>query len=109
MIFLTPHIIDEPADLEEIYRVKWAQRQEFIRRFYGRSREEQEAEMARLMSYSFNQIDQPSKFRGPTHSSGKYQVVGEQAPSSPQTTGNPEAPPATEVLPPEDTELPDAP
>ena len=87
MIFLTPHVIDEPADLEEIYRVKWAQRQEFIRRFYGRSREEQEAEMAKLMSYSFNQIDQPSKFRGPTKHSGKYQVLGEQAPSTPVDTG----------------------
>lgn len=96
MIFLTPHIIDEPADLEEIYRVKWAQRQEFIRRFYGRSREEQEAEMARLMSFSFNQIDQPSKFRGPTRTSGKYQVVGEQAPSNPMSTGAPSEAPAPE-------------
>ena len=26
LIFLTPHIIDEPADLEEVYRIKWAQR-----------------------------------------------------------------------------------
>ncbi len=92
MIFLTPHIIDEPADLEEIYRVKWAQRQEFIRRFYGRSREDQEAEMARLMSFSFNQIDQPSRYRGPTASSGKYQVVGEQAPMSTVNTGAPPAP-----------------
>ncbi|HCH62559.1 MAG TPA: type II secretion system protein GspD, partial [Deltaproteobacteria bacterium] len=99
MIFLTPHIIDEPADLEEIYRVKWAQRQEFIRRFYGRSREEQEAEMARLMSFSFNQIDQPSKFRGPTQTSGKYQVVGEQAPSNPVSTGAPPEPPASDAAP----------
>ncbi len=102
MIFLTPHIIDEPADLEEIYRVKWAQRQEFIRRFYGRSREEQEAEMAKLMSFSFNQIDQPSKFRGPTESSGKYQVVGEQAPSNPMSTGAPKEDPV-------DADLPDDP
>jgi general secretion pathway protein D len=100
MIFLTPHIIDEPADLEEIYRVKWAQRQEFIRRFYGRSREEQEAEMARLMSFSFNQIDQPSKFRGSTRDSGKYQVVGEQAPSSPASTGAPVTEPAPSTTPP---------
>jgi general secretion pathway protein D len=87
MIFLTPHIIDEPVDLEEIYRVKWAQRQEFIKRFYGKSRDEQEAEMAQLMSYSFNQIDQPSKYRGPSTTSGKYQVVGEQAPANPVDTG----------------------
>jgi general secretion pathway protein D len=108
MIFLTPHIIDEPADLEEIYRVKWAQRQEFIRRFYGRSRMEQEEEMARLMSYSFNQIDQPSKFRGPTQESGKYQVVGEQAPSNPTTTGAPQET-APEPSDPEAPETVDAP
>lgn len=97
MIFLTPHIIDEPADLEEIYRVKWAQRQEFIRRFYGRSREEQEEEMARLLSYSFNQIDQPSKYRGPSEKTGKYQVIGEQAPvPEAASTGAPEAAPVTD-------------
>ena len=33
LIFLTPHIISEPADLEEVYRVKVAQRQG-LRRFY---------------------------------------------------------------------------
>lgn len=102
MIFLTPHIIDEPSDLEEIYRVKWAQRQEFIKRFYGRSREEQEAEMAQLMSYSFNQIDQPSKYRGPAQSTGKYQVVGEQAPANPVDTGaKKEEEPIDDVPPPE--------
>ena len=107
MIFLTPHIIDEPADLEEIYRVKWAQRQEFIRRFYGRSREEQEAEMARLMSYSFNQIDQPSKFRGPVKNSGKYQVVGEQAPSNPVSTGKPDEEAPKTDTPPSDSQAPE--
>ena len=39
LIFLTPHIMDAPEDLEEVYRVKWAQRQEYIKRFYGKSRE----------------------------------------------------------------------
>ena len=48
LIFLTPHIIDEPQDLEEVYRVKWAQRQEYIRRFYGKSREKADNEMTKL-------------------------------------------------------------
>lgn len=65
LIFLTPHVISEPADLEEVYRVKVAQRQEFIRRFYGKSRSEQEDELAKLLQYSMNQVDQPSVFRGP--------------------------------------------
>ncbi len=63
LIFLTPHIIEEPADLEEVYRIKWAQREEFIRRFYGKSREEQEGELARLLQFSMNRIDQPSPWR----------------------------------------------
>ncbi|MFT5681904.1 MAG: general secretion pathway protein D [Myxococcota bacterium] len=66
LIFLTPHVINEPADMEEIYRVKVAQRQEFLRRFYGKSREEQEAALQELLQYSMNQVDQPSLYRGPT-------------------------------------------
>jgi general secretion pathway protein D len=66
LIFLTPHVINEPADMEEIYRIKVAQRQEFLRRFYGKSREEQEAALAELLQYSMNQVDQPSLYRGPT-------------------------------------------
>jgi general secretion pathway protein D len=63
LIFLTPHIIDEPEDLEEVYRVKWAQRQEYIKRFYGKSRDGSEAEMRKLLSYSMNQVDAPSVYR----------------------------------------------
>lgn len=77
MVFLTPHIINEPADLEEVYRIKTEQRREFVRRFYGKSLEEQEAEMRNLLSYSMNQVDQPSRFRGPTVDDGKYKVIGE--------------------------------
>jgi general secretion pathway protein D len=76
LIFLTPHIISEPADLEEVYRVKVAQRQEFLRRFYGKSREAQEAEMRNLLSYSMNQIDRPSRYRGPAMDGGKFNVIG---------------------------------
>jgi Type II secretory pathway, component PulD len=77
LIFLTPHIISEPADLEEVYRVKVAQRQEFLRRFYGKSLDEQEAEMRNLLSYSMNQIDRPSRYRGPSLDDGKYRIQGE--------------------------------
>ena len=64
LIFLTPHVIDDESDLEEVYRIKVAQRQEFIRRFYGKSRDLQEKELANILSYSMNQIDQPSRYRG---------------------------------------------
>ena len=87
VVFLTPHIIEEPADLEEVYRIKWAQRQEFIKRFYGKSRDEQEAEMFRLLSYSFNRIDEPSRYRGPVDQTTKYEVLGEQAPVHKAMTG----------------------
>jgi general secretion pathway protein D len=63
LIFLTPHVINEPADLEEVYRVKMAQREEFVRRFYGKSREDQEAEFEALMQSSMNLIDKPSSYR----------------------------------------------
>ena len=63
LIFLTPHVIDGPEDLEEVYRVKVAQRNEFIRRFYGKSKEEQEIELAKLLQYSMNVVDQPSVYR----------------------------------------------
>jgi general secretion pathway protein D len=65
MIFLTPHIIETEADMLEVMRVKQAQREEFIRRFYGRSIEEQTEEISKLLSYSMNNIDQPSMYRGP--------------------------------------------
>lgn len=65
LIFLTPHIIDEPSDIIEIQRVKEAQRQEFLRRFYGKSRDEFWQEIQSLMRYSMNFIDEPSMYRGP--------------------------------------------
>ena len=66
MVFLTPHIVDDEDDMWEIQRVKEAQRQEFLRRFYGRSREAYTEEMRKLLRYSMNYVDQPSMFRGPT-------------------------------------------
>jgi type II secretory pathway component GspD/PulD (secretin) len=63
LIFLTPHIIDQPEDLEEVYRVKWAQRQEYIKRFYGKGRDGVDAELKKLLSYSMNQVDSPSVYR----------------------------------------------
>ncbi|MEN0062644.1 MAG: type II secretion system secretin GspD [Myxococcota bacterium] len=65
MIFLTPHIIDEPEDMEEIQRVKEAQRQEFLRRFYGRSKDDFYKELQNLLRYSMNFVDQPTMYRGP--------------------------------------------
>ncbi len=63
LIFLTPHVINDAKDLEEVYRVKWAQRQEFIRRFYGKSRDEQQREMGTILAGSMTAIDQPSQYR----------------------------------------------
>ncbi|MED5372747.1 MAG: type II secretion system secretin GspD [Myxococcota bacterium] len=65
LIFLTPHVIDDPGDLEEVYRVKVAQREEFLRRFYGKSELEQAQALDELLSYSMNIIDDPS---GPRYS-----------------------------------------
>ena len=63
LIFLTPHIVDAPEDLEEVYRIKWAQRQEYIKRFYGKGRDRAAKEMKKLLSYSMNQVDSPSVYR----------------------------------------------
>ena len=63
LIFLTPHIVDAPEDLEEVYRIKWAQRQEYIKRFYGKGRDRAASEMKKLLSYSMNQVDSPSVYR----------------------------------------------
>ena len=63
LIVLTPHIIDDPVDLEEVYRVKVAQRDEFLRRFYGRTELEQAQELEGLLRYSMNLIDEPSVYR----------------------------------------------
>ncbi|HMV65785.1 MAG TPA: type II secretion system secretin GspD [Myxococcota bacterium] len=65
MVFLTPHIIDDEEDMMEVMRVKEAQRQEFMRRFYGKSEDEQMVELQRLLQFSMNRVDRPSVFRGP--------------------------------------------
>ena len=80
LIFLTPHVIDDESDLEEVYRVKVAQRQEFIRRFYGKSRQQQEDELEKLLQYSMNHIDKPSVYRGNERSVNNWEVIGSQAP-----------------------------
>ena len=80
LIFLTPHVIDDESDLEEVYRVKVAQRQEFIRRFYGKSRQQQENELEKLLQYSMNHIDKPSVYRGNERSENNWEVIGSQAP-----------------------------
>jgi general secretion pathway protein D len=82
LIFLTPHVIDDEGDLEEVYRVKVAQRQEFIRRFYGKSREAQEEELLKLLQYSMNQIDQPSMYRGNQYTKNNWEVIGAEAPAA---------------------------
>jgi general secretion pathway protein D len=66
MVFLTPHIIDDEDDMREVQKVKEAQRQEFLRRFYGRSRDAYFEEIRRLLRYSMNYVEEPSVFRGPT-------------------------------------------
>ena len=63
LIFLTPHVIDGPEDLQEVYRIKMLQRQEFMRRFYGKTPEEQLAELNELVRYSMNLPDSPSVYR----------------------------------------------
>jgi general secretion pathway protein D len=63
LIFLTPHVIDGPEDLQEVYRIKMLQRQEFMRRFYGKTPEEQVAELNELVRYSMNLPDSPSVYR----------------------------------------------
>lgn len=65
MIFLTPHIVDGPEDVLEIQRVKEAQRSEFLRRFYGKSRSEFFDELQNLLRYSMNFVDEPTLYRGP--------------------------------------------
>ncbi len=66
MIFLTPHIIEDPDDMIEVQRVKEAQRQEFLRRFYGRSQDEFYSELRNFLRYSMNLVDEPTMYRGPT-------------------------------------------
>ncbi|MCB9742764.1 MAG: type II secretion system secretin GspD [Alphaproteobacteria bacterium] len=75
LIFLTPHVINEPADLEEVYRVKVAQREEFLRRFYGKSEVEQLRELNELLSYSMNVVDEPSAYRTKVYEEEATQVT----------------------------------
>ena len=102
LIFLTPHVIDDPSDLEEVYRIKWAQREEFVRRFYGKSRDQQEAELAALLSYSMNEVDQPSLYRGPTGVETHFQTIGGTTSASttpgplPEADRSPPPPPPVE-------------
>ncbi len=77
MVFLTPHIVDDEEDMEEIMRVKEAQRAEFLRRFYGKTQEQQFEEIRKLLQYSMNAVDQPSAFRGPTTISSTETLDGE--------------------------------
>ncbi|MEC7986010.1 MAG: hypothetical protein VX278_12670, partial [Myxococcota bacterium] len=106
LIFLTPHVIDDSGDLEEIYRVKVAQRQEFIRRFYGKSRDEQEQQISGLLSYSMNHIDQPSRYRGNVISKSQWNVIGEDTTPDPAPETPKEASPEN-TTPPQDTPTPD--
>ncbi len=84
MIFLTPHIIEDPEDLEEVYRIKWAQRQAYIKRFYGKSRDKADAALQQLLQYSMNQIDTPSVYRtkvpSATEAAG-FTTIGAEAPN----------------------------
>ncbi len=63
LIFLTPHVIDDADDLQEVYRIKMLQREEFMRRFYGKTREQQAAELSSLLRFSMNLPEQPSVYR----------------------------------------------
>ena len=81
LIFLTPHVIDEPADLEEVYRIKVAQRQEFIKRFYGKSRDQQEEELAALLQYSMNQVDRPSPWRTKADTTSNVTTITAEEPT----------------------------
>ncbi len=95
LIFLTPHVINEPADLEEVYRVKMAQREEFLRRFYGKSLDEQESEFRSLMTGSMNFVDAPSVYRtkaSPVEASVMIDdgTVVAPKPTTPETTPAPD-------------------
>jgi len=63
LLFLTPHVIDTPEDLQEVYMIKMLQKEEFMRRFYGKSLGEQQAELNDLLRYSMNLPDIPSVYR----------------------------------------------
>jgi general secretion pathway protein D len=89
LIFLTPHVIDTPEDLEEIYRVKVAQRDAFMNRFYGKSRDKQEQAMQDLLRYSMNLVDEPSAFR--TKVAAAPEITTIQTRTAPTETTPPKA------------------
>jgi len=96
LIVLTPHIIDNPEDLEEVYRIKVAQRNEFLTRFYGRSELEQANELNDLLQYSMNLIDEPSVYRTRImESTQSVQTITGDEDSEPEV---PEESPAAEVV-----------
>ncbi len=64
MIFLTPHIVDEPEDMLEIQQIKEAQRRVFLDRFYGRSQDQVYEELRDLLRFSMNLVDEPTIYRG---------------------------------------------
>lgn len=82
MIFLTPHIVDDEDDMLEIMKIKEAQRQEFIRRFYGKSREAQMQELQDLLKYSMNFYGEVPMYSGPDPSPRVDDVIGGDAPTS---------------------------
>ena len=73
-----------------MYRVKWAQRAAFIERFYGKSREQQEAELTHLLSYGMNVIDAPSRYRGPTEAADDFEVIENPEELIPEPTAAPQ-------------------
>lgn len=99
LIFLTPHVINEPADLEEVYRVKMAQREEFLRRFYGKSLDEQESEFRSLMTGSMNFVDAPSVYRTKASPVEPSVIIDDGTVVGPRaTTPETSAPDATEPV-----------
>jgi hypothetical protein len=105
LIFLTPHVINESDDLQEVYRVKWAQRQEFVKRFYGKSRDAQQKELAAILAGSMTAIDQPSQYRPKERPVLANETLGEKGTGTIlPATG--EAPPAPAPAPAEPTTPP---
>ncbi len=102
LIFLTPHVINEPADLEEVYRIKMAQREEFLKRFYGKSLDEQEAEFQSLMTGSMNFVDAPSVYRTKASPVESSVMIDDGTTVGPR----PAQPGTTEIQPPPPAEQP---
>jgi len=88
IILLTPHVIEEAGDLEEVYRIKIAQRDEFLRRFYGKSIEEQQDAMNELLQYSLNVIDEPSVYRTKIHTAGNVSTIGDDVQEASDEAGD---------------------